>query len=120
MVIQKSIDTLKQRPKDERTAVAGGISIAVAAVLFIAWVIYFFHNIQSGAMTPTLNGGNQFSDQSMQQAQQQLQQESVTANQELMQLRDQIQSQQQGPVQQTTVQQNSSGTDMFGLPNSGN
>lgn len=105
MALQKSIDNLKQKPKDERTAVASGISIVVGAVLFIAWVIYFFQKIQSGAVAPTLQAGNDFSQQSMQQAQAALQQEGASSLQDLVQLREQINSQQQGPVQQTTMQQ---------------
>lgn len=119
MVIQKSIDNLKQKPKEDRTAVASSISIAVAAILFIAWAIYFFHKIQSGAVSPTLDGSNQFSQQAMQDAQAAFQQQSSSANRDLMQLRDQINSQQQGPVQQTVVQQNSTGSNQFGTPTTG-
>lgn len=120
MALQKSIDNLKQRPKDERTAVASGIAIAVAAILFIGWLIYFIHKIQSGAITPSFDssGADAFNPQSAQDAQAALQAEQNASNQDLLQLRDQIQSQQQGSVQQTSVQQNQSGTDQFGLPNS--
>jgi predicted PurR-regulated permease PerM len=118
-MIQKSIDNLKRRPKDERTAVAGGISVAVAAVLFIVWVVYFFHKIQSGAVAPSLTGGNDFSNQALQQAQSALQQEGSATNDQLMQLRQQINSQQQGPVQQQVMQINQAGNDQFGLPTTG-
>ena len=49
MVIQKAIDNLKDKPKDDRKAVAGGIAIAVVVILFFGWAFIFFKNIQRGA-----------------------------------------------------------------------
>ena len=43
MAGQKTLDKLKDKPKDERAVVAGGISIFVVAVIFIIWVIFFFN-----------------------------------------------------------------------------
>lgn len=46
MVVQKTIDNLKQGPKEDKVAVAGGIAISVVAILLIAWALFFFRNIQ--------------------------------------------------------------------------
>ena len=48
MVIQKAVDNLKNRPEDERKAVAGGIAVLIAAILLVGWIIHFFKKIQSG------------------------------------------------------------------------
>ena len=76
MAGQKTLDKLKDKPKDERAVVAGGISIFVVAVIFIIWVIFFFKQIQSGTGNPTLNSGAQgdFMSDSVKSAGQQLQQ----------------------------------------------
>jgi hypothetical protein len=42
MVIQRTIESLKERPHEERRAVALSISIGVMAVLFIGWSVFFF------------------------------------------------------------------------------
>jgi uncharacterized protein HemX len=122
MVIQKGIDNLKGRPKDERVAVASGVALAVVAILFFGWIIYFFHKIQSGAITPTLDSGTQdeFNPAGVQQAQQALQQEYNSVNSDLTQLPSDAAAQQVQPIQQAQVQQYQTGTDQFGLPNSGN
>jgi hypothetical protein len=49
MVVQKTINTLKDRPKDERKAVAGGTAILIILVLLIGWAILFFKSIQRGS-----------------------------------------------------------------------
>ena len=46
MVVQKAINNLRERPKEERSAVAGGIAVAVVIILFLAWAILFFKRIQ--------------------------------------------------------------------------
>lgn len=122
MVVQNAINNLKGRPKDERTAVAGGVAIAVAAILFFGWIIYFFHKIQSGAIAPTLDSGAQdeFNPAGVQAAQQVLQQEYTSSTNDLIQLRNDAAAQQVQTQQQTQVQEYPSGTDQFGLPNSGN
>lgn len=47
MVLQKAVDNLKGRPKDERKAVAGSIAVLIVVILFIGWVILFFNNIRA-------------------------------------------------------------------------
>lgn len=44
---------MKERPKEERTAVASGIAVLVMAVLFLGWALIFFKKIASGAPVET-------------------------------------------------------------------
>ncbi len=53
MVVQKTIDNLKDRPKDERQAVAIGTASAVVAVLLVAWAFFFLKGVRETQMTPT-------------------------------------------------------------------
>ena len=48
MVIQKAVDNLKEKPKDEKKAIAGGIAIMVIAALIFTWGFFFLKKIQSG------------------------------------------------------------------------
>ncbi len=124
MVIQKAIDNLKDKPKDDRKAVAGGIAIAVVAVLFFAWAFFFVKNLQN-SKNLNLNNGAQsdFNFQSVKDAQQQLMQNysGQSANdQELQAVRDQAAQQQ---YQQQAVQQSADqyqGADQFGSPSDSN
>jgi len=122
MVVQKTIDNLKERPKDERKAVAGGIAITVVVVLLLAWGVIFIHRIQTGAQKVNLDSGaqDQFNFTSVKQAQQAIQQQSANGNTEdLMQLRQDAAAQQVGAQQEMSVQQiGGSGTDAFGQPTS--
>jgi uncharacterized protein HemX len=118
MVVQKTIDNLKDRPKDERTAVAGGIAITFAVVLFLGWGIYFFHQIQSGAVNPSFQGaGNQFDSSGIQQAQQALQQEYASTTSGFDDLRNEAAQEQVGTQGQMQTQTTSGGTDQFGNSN---
>ncbi|MDO8562001.1 MAG: hypothetical protein Q7S05_04220 [bacterium] len=47
MVLKRTVDNLKDRPRDERKAVASGIAALIVAILFIGWVVLFFKKIQS-------------------------------------------------------------------------
>lgn len=54
MVVQKAVDNLKERPKDERQAVALGTAGAVVLILIVIWGFFFLkglrdEQIQSGA-----------------------------------------------------------------------
>lgn len=59
MVLQKALESAKDKPKDEKKAIAGGIAIAVVLVLLIGWAFFFFRNIQRGAQSQQLGGGAQ-------------------------------------------------------------
>ena len=56
MATPSAIDNLKTKPKDEKTAVAGGVASLVVILLLVGWVIYFFNKIRSGAQEVNLDG----------------------------------------------------------------
>ena len=76
MATQSTIDTLKDKPHDEKRAVAGGIAVAVVAILLVGWAFMFLRNIQRGSEIPTLQGAavpeDQLNAQFIQATQQQL------------------------------------------------
>ena len=113
MVIQNTLNNLKDRPKDERKVVAGGIAISIVVVLLAAWGIMFFRKIQSGVQQVNLNSGaqEQFNFTSVNDAQQQLQQNLNSAKDELQQLRTDAAQQ---PAVQQTVQPTTGTTNQFG------
>ncbi len=107
MAVQKTLDNLKQGPKEDKVAVAGGIAITVVVVLLVAWGILFFRSIQKGSTSVDLSGGAQdeFNFTSVKEAQQKLQETFSNTTEELRQIRDdaaatQMQFQQQADVQE--------------------
>jgi len=121
MVIQKAVDNLKGRPKDEKKVVAGGIAIAVIGVLLFAWAILFLKKIQSGTQDLEFVSGAQdaFLSETVREAQQSLQ-DSFSNIDELEAIREQSASNQSGD--EGTVQlsgQDGGGTDPFESPSTG-
>jgi len=114
MVIQKTIDNLKDKPNDEKKVVAGGIAIAVVAILFFGWAFLFFKKVQRGEIAPSLGGGAQseFDFSSVREAQQQLL-EDVSTFDELRNVREQSSESSAVSVQESYQQ---SDTDAFGQP----
>lgn len=47
MVLQNTVNNLRERPRDERKVIAGVTAITVIAVLFIGWAVFFFKKIQN-------------------------------------------------------------------------
>jgi hypothetical protein len=47
VVVQRTIDNLKDRPKHERKAVASSIAIGLIVILLLGWAIVFFSRIRS-------------------------------------------------------------------------
>ena len=45
--MQQTIDKLKEKPKEQHTAVAGGIATVVVAVLLIGWAFFYLKKILS-------------------------------------------------------------------------
>ncbi len=120
MVVQKTINNLKEGPKEDKVAVAGGIAISIVAVLLVAWAIFFFRNIAKGNQQLNLSGGaqDQFNFSSVKEAQQQLQQQYSSSTEEYQQLPNDAVSQQMQFQQQTGVQETQGGgTDQFGTQN---
>ncbi len=54
--MKETIDKLKERPKDERTAVAGGVAALVALLLLVGWGFFFLKRIVRGESVPTTWG----------------------------------------------------------------
>lgn len=46
MVVQKTINNLKDRPKDERQVVAIGFAGTVVLVLIVAWAFFFLKSLR--------------------------------------------------------------------------
>ncbi len=47
----KRLDALREKPKDEKTAIASVVAIGVVAVLLIGWAIWFLHKITTEKST---------------------------------------------------------------------
>jgi hypothetical protein len=119
VVVQKTIDNLKDRPKDERKVVAGGVAIAVIAILLVGWAVLFLRNIQNGTQQVSFDAGaqNEFNPSNVTQAQQQIQLQSQNGNpDDLYRIRDDAAASQVQSSQQFQMQQNAGGTDVFGNP----
>ena len=120
MVVQKTINNLKDRPKDERKVVAGGIAIFVISVLLIAWAIFFFKRIQSGQQQVNLDSGaqNEFNPTGTQQAQREIEQQNGQTPEDLYNIRNDAAANQLNGQQQLQIQQVGGNTDQFGNPTS--
>ena len=97
MVIQKAVDNLKNRPEDERKAVAGGIAVLIVAILLVGWIVHFLKKIQSGnAQAEQLGNGlkGQFDVSPITEAQKQLVNSYKNTTDELKAIRDQAAQQQ--------------------------
>jgi hypothetical protein len=119
MVVQKTIDNLKDRPKDERKVVAGGVAIAVIAILLIGWAVLFLRNIQNGTQQVSFDAGaqNEFNPSNVTEAQQQIKLQNQNGNtDDLYRIRDDAAAQQVQGSQQFQTQQTQGGTDAFGNP----
>lgn len=119
-MLQKSLNNLKQGPKEDKVAVASGIAVSVVAVLLVGWGILFFHKIQKGDQILNIGGGAQdeFNFQNVKEAQQQLQSAYSNTTDELRRIRNEAGSQ-IAPVQTDNgTQQTQGGIDPFGSSNS--
>jgi len=89
MVIQKTVDNLKERPKDERKAVAAGLAITIMGILFFGWAFLFLKKLQRGGAELNLQGNaqNEFNFSSVKEAQEEIM-KSFNAKDELRQVRD--------------------------------
>ncbi len=97
MVLQKAVDNLKNRPENERKAVAGSIATLVVAILLVGWIVHFFKKIQSGGMQVGQIGSGlkeQFDIAPITEAQKQLVENYKSTVDELKSVRDQAAQQQ--------------------------
>lgn len=106
MVVQKTINNLKERPEEDKKVIAGGIAIAVVTILLVGWFFLFLKKIQSGEQKLELGGGipSEFNFTSLEEIQNQLQGYSDT-DRELREIRDASASGQVETVQQTAPQE---------------
>lgn len=104
MVLQRALESAKDKPKDEKKAIAGGIAIAVVIVLLIGWAFFFFRSIQRGAQQQQLGGGAQdeFNFSTVRDAQQDLMQQFSDID-ALIEARNQSSQQYQAQDTQTSV-----------------
>lgn len=91
MVIQNAINSVKEKPHEEKKAVATSIAVGVVVVLLVGWGFLFLRKIQKGSM-PTLEGAAVPQDQVdaafIQQTQQQLNQFYQSQQDQLRDIRD--------------------------------
>lgn len=89
MVVQKTIDNLKDKSKDEKKAVASGIAIGVVIILLVGWGFLFVKKMQRGGDLD-LGSGRQaeFNFSSVKEAQEQLKQNFQATGDELRAIRD--------------------------------
>lgn len=117
MVVQKAVKNLKERPKDERKAVATGVAAAVVLVLFIGWAFFFFKKIQhGGASFDRIGTGAQgeFNFDSVRDAQDVILRDYQDATDELRQARESAVSAQVDTNTQAEI--SSENQDRFGFP----
>jgi hypothetical protein len=74
MVVKRTINNLRERPKDERTAIAASIAIGVMVILFIGWLVYFFHELRTTPAPNLQAATDSLNSSGLSQAQQQMQQ----------------------------------------------
>jgi|GEM_PF-839779 uncharacterized protein HemX len=105
MAAPSAIDNLKTKPKDEKTAVAGGVASLVVILLLVGWVIYFFNKIRSGAQEVNLDGiSNQINMPTVRDANRNLQSQFGSVEDEYARIRDAAAAQQAGNSQQQVMQ----------------
>ncbi|OGG60821.1 hypothetical protein A2765_01795 [Candidatus Kaiserbacteria bacterium RIFCSPHIGHO2_01_FULL_56_24] len=125
MVVQKTLNDLKDRPHDEKKAVAGGIAIAVVMILLIGWGFLFLRKIKQGSINTTLENGavptDQFNMNLIKDAAQQLSQ-GYDNSQDLRDIRDTAAENNAAADTGYSQQTNSTSqqeTNQFGTPGSG-
>lgn len=65
---------LRERTKEEKTAIAGSVALGVVIILFLGWLVYFFHGIETTPAPDLQNVGSSLNENVLQQAGTQLQQ----------------------------------------------
>lgn len=98
MVIQNAVNNLKQKPQEDKKAVAGGIATLVVVVLLIGWGFFFIKKIQRGGELDSFGSTTQaeFDFSSVREAQQNISTDYEDAISELERIRESSISAQQG------------------------
>ena len=106
---------LAERSTDEKTAVAGGIAIAIVIILFIGWVFFFFKKVQRGTIAPTFDNAAQkeFNFGSVREAQEELNKSYQAVTDEFRTIRDEASGAFGAQLQETVPQDG--GADAFGI-----
>ena len=122
MVLQGAVDNLKDKPHDEKKAVATGIAVGVVVVLLIGWGFLFLRKIQKGTM-PTLEGSAVPQDQIdaafIQQTQQEINQFYQSSQDQLRDIRESAAQNEADTGYQSESVPAGGGGDEFGAPNNG-
>lgn len=123
MVLQSAVDNLKDKPHDEKKAVASGIAIGVVVILLVGWGFLFLRKIQHGSI-PTLEGSavpqDQIDSAFIQQTQREINQFYQSSQDQLRDIRDSSAENEAGTNVQSTGSVEAGGdTDQFGAPNNG-
>lgn len=76
-----SLAELRERTKDEKTAIAGSVALGIVVLLFLAWLFYFFHAIATSP-APNFQAANPLNNNNgLQNAEQQFQQAYASTTQ---------------------------------------
>ncbi len=103
-MVQQTLANLKEGPKEDKVAVAGGIAVSVVVVLLVVWAVFFLRGLRDDSDQLNLSSGaqDQFNPAGVKEAQQQIQ-ENLTTTNELLDIRARASG--SGTVQQEAVQQ---------------
>lgn len=55
MVLKKTIERLRERPHEERRAVAAGVALSTVGILLVGWGFMFVQGLGSGTSVMTQN-----------------------------------------------------------------
>jgi hypothetical protein len=74
MAVRRTIENLRERSKEDRTAIAAWTALAVVAILFLGWAVYFFNSIKATPAPDFQGASDSLNSSGLSQAGQALQQ----------------------------------------------